>query len=133
MQDPIDLSAGDSPAGPVVGFLRELKKRKVYRAAVTYAAVSFVILQVADLVLPTLTNSDTLFQIMVIACLAGFPLAIVLAWIFDLRNGRLVRSEDVEDTHSQSATPLQRMLLKLAGLGLSITLVVVIAKWLLFT
>jgi len=131
MQDPVDLSAGEDPAGPVVGFLRELKQRKVYRVAVAYAAVTFLLLQVADLVLPALTESDTLYRIMVIACLTGFPLAIVLAWIFDLRNGRLVRTEDVKSTRSRSATPLQRLLLKLVGLGLSITLVVVIARWLL--
>jgi len=133
MQDPIDLSAGEGPAGPVAGFLRELKQRNVYRAAVTYAAVSFLILQVADLVLPALTDSDAPYQITVIVCLAGFPLAIVLAWIFDLRNGRLVRTEDDEGTLSRSATPLQRLLLKLVGLGLSIMLVVVIARWLLST
>ena len=131
LQNQIDLPGRESLAGPVTGFLRELKERKVYRAAVTYAAVSFLILQVADLVLPALTESGTMYQIMVIACLAGFPVTVVLAWIFDLRGGRLIRIEDVEGTHSRSATPLQRLLLKLVGLGLSITLVVVIARWLL--
>ena len=131
MHNPIDLSAAERPRGPIVGFLQELKQRNVYQAAVAYAAVSFVILQVADLVLPALTQSDTLYRITVVACLAGFPLAIVLAWIFDLRNGRLVRTEDDESTVSRSATPLQRLLFKLVGLGLSITLVVVIARWLL--
>jgi len=133
LQDPIDLSAIEGPPGPVVGFLRELKKRKVYRTAVAYAAASFLILQVADLVLPALIESDTPYQITVIACLAGFPLAVVLAWIFDLRNGRLVRTEYDEVFLSRSTNPLQRLLLKLVGLGLSIALVVVIARWLLFT
>lgn len=131
LRDPIDLSVGESPAGPVVEFLRELKQRKVYRAAVAYAAASFLILQAADLVLPVLSESGTLYRITVIACLAGFPLTIVLAWVFDLRNGRLVRTENEQSTVSRSATPLQRLLLKLVGLGLSISLVVVIARWLL--
>jgi len=132
LQNPIDLSVGEGPGGPVVEFLRELKQRKVYRAAVTYAAASFLILQVADLVLPALSESGTLYRITVIACLAGFPLTIVFAWVFDLRNGRLVRTKNDESTVSRSATPLQRLLLKLMGLGLSITSVVVIARWLLF-
>jgi hypothetical protein len=110
-----------------------LKQRNVYRAAVAYAAVSFLILQVADLVLPALTDSETLYQVTVITCLAGFPPAIVLAWIFDLRNGRLIRTEDDDSALSHSATPFQRLLLKLMGLGLSITLVVLIARWLLAT
>jgi len=131
LRDPIDLSVGESPAGPVVEFLRELKQRKVYRAAVAYAAASFLILQAADLVLPVLSESGMLYRITVIACLAGFPLAIVLAWVFDLRNGRLVRTENDQNTVLRSATPLQRLLFKLLGLGLSIALVVVIARWLL--
>jgi serine/threonine protein kinase len=133
LQDPIDLSVGEGPSGPVSEFLQELKQRNVYRAAVAYAAVSFLILQVADLVLPALTDSDTLYQVTVITCLAGFPPAIVLAWIFDLRNGRLIRTEDDDSALSRSATPFQRLLLKLMGLGLSITLVVLIARWLLAT
>lgn len=132
MQNPLDLSASEAPASPVLGFLRELKKRKVYRAAVAYAAVTFLIMQVADLVLPAFTESDTPYRIMVITCLAGFPLAIVLAWIFDLRDGRLIRTEFDEGAVSSSATPLQRSILKLVGLGMSITLVVLIARWLVF-
>jgi tRNA A-37 threonylcarbamoyl transferase component Bud32 len=131
LQDPVGLSPGEGPVGPVVGFLRELMKRKVYRTGAAYAAASFLVLQAADLVLPALTESDTLYQITVITCLAGFPIAIVFAWIFDLRDGRLVRTDDDEVALSLSTTPLQRLLLKVVGLGLSIALVVVIARWLL--
>lgn len=131
MQEPIELSVSEGRAGPVVGFLRELKKRKVYRAAATYAALTFLILQVADLVLPALTESDTLYRALVIACLAGFPLAITFAWFFDLRNGRFIRADEDEAVLSQSATPLQRTLFKFAGLGLSVLLVLVVAQWLL--
>lgn len=131
LQDPVDLSTGDSAAGPVSEFLHELQQRKVYRTAVAYAAVSFVILQVADLVLPALIKSDLFYQIIVIACLAGFPLAIILAWFYELRNGRVVRTDENESAHSRTATPSQRLLLKLVGLGLSIALVYVIARWIL--
>lgn len=124
-------SINPDPTGPVVGFLRELSDRKVYRAAAAYAAATFIVLQAADLVLPALTESDTLYRITVIACLAGFPVAIVLAWIFDLRNGRLIRTQDDEGGVANSATRVQRLALKMLGLGLSLVLVYIVARWLL--
>jgi len=131
MLDPIDLSAGNDPASPIAEFLRELQQRKVYRVAVAYAALTFLVLQVADLVLPALTESTSLYRVMVVTCLAGFPLAIVFAWIFELRNGRLIRTEEDNSVLSRSATSLQRSVLKAFGVGLSIAVVIVIARWLL--
>jgi serine/threonine protein kinase len=132
MHGHVSESIDPDPSGPVTGFLRELSKRKVYRAAAAYAAATFIILQVADLVLPALTDSDTFYRITVIACLAGFPVAIVLAWIFDLRNGRFVRTEDEEGGLAKSATRMQRLVLKMLGLGLSLVLVYIVARWLLY-
>lgn len=131
LHEPVDPLESDNHEGAIAGFLRELKNRKVYRAAAAYAAATFLILQAADLVFPALTDSDTPYRIVVIGCLAGFPVTIILAWIFDLRNWRLVRTDDADSALERSATPIQRLLLNLAGLGLSIGLVVLIARWLL--
>jgi TolB-like protein len=65
-------------------FLGELKRRKVYRVAVAYAAAAFVLVQVADLVLPAFENSDATYRMIVIVTLLGFPVALVLAWIFEV-------------------------------------------------
>ncbi len=65
-------------------FFSELKRRRVIRVAIGYGAAAFVVLQVADLVLPALGASDSLYRFIVIFSLAGFPLALVLAWLFDL-------------------------------------------------
>jgi serine/threonine protein kinase len=132
LRNPVDAPDDADHSGPVAGFLRELKQRHVYRAAVAYAAVSFIVLQVADLVFPAFTESSTAYQITVIACLAGFPITIVLAWIFDLHGGRIVRTKDSESSAlSRSATRSQRLVLMLLGLGVSIALVVALARWLL--
>ena len=66
------------------GLIEELKRRKVYRVAATYAAVAFVAVQIADLVLPAFDTSGVAYRLVVIAALVGFPVAVVLAWIFEL-------------------------------------------------
>lgn len=126
-------AAGKEPIGAFAGFLRELKQRKVYRAAAAYVAFSFVVLQAADLLLPAFTRSGLPYRVTVITCLAGFPLAIVLAWIYELRDGHLVRTREEEGALFASATPLQRAALKWLGLTLSFGLVLVVAWVLLGT
>ena len=66
-------------------FLSELERRRVYRVAVTYVVAAFAVLEAADLVLPVLTDSEGIFRVLVILALAGFPVALVLAWTFDVR------------------------------------------------
>jgi len=66
------------------GLIEELKRRKVYRVAATYTAVAFVVVQIADLVLPAFDTSGGAYRLVVITALVGFPVAVVLAWIFEL-------------------------------------------------
>lgn len=64
--------------------LNELKRRRVVRAAVAYAAALFVVLQVADIVLPALDLPPAVMTGLVVVGLLGFPLALALAWAVDL-------------------------------------------------
>ena len=64
-------------------FLEELRRRKVYRVAAAYAAFAFVVVQVADLVLPAFDISDRAYRMVVILALFGFPVSLILAWIFE--------------------------------------------------
>jgi len=122
----------DTPLhGAVAGFIGELQDRKVYRAAATYAAVIFVILQVADLMFSPLNVSDWVYRLLVILSLSAFPFAVTLAWLFDWREGRLTRTEDVDRSFTGRASPRQQLILKVLGLGISIAVSVGIAWWLL--
>jgi hypothetical protein len=64
-------------------FLTELKRRKVYRAALVYAGVGWVLLEVADVAFPRRGLPDWTVNLVLALVLLGFPLAIVFAWIFD--------------------------------------------------
>jgi TolB-like protein len=62
----------------------ELKRRKVFRVAVVYAATAFVVLQVADIMLPRLGVPDWAMSFIVLLVALGFPVALVLAWALEL-------------------------------------------------
>jgi tetratricopeptide (TPR) repeat protein len=62
----------------------ELKRRRVVRVAVAYAVVVFGVLQVADLTFGPLGIPDWTYRLLVFVSLAGFPVAVALAWAFDM-------------------------------------------------
>ena len=74
-------------AGKLSHLFEELRRRKVYRVVAAYAAFAFIVVQVADLVLPAFDSSDWVYRMIVILALIGFPLAGALAWIFEWTPG----------------------------------------------
>jgi eukaryotic-like serine/threonine-protein kinase len=75
------------------GFLSELKRRRVLRTAGVYAVVAFLVAQVADLLLPALLLPDWAFRMVIALLILGFPIAIALAWSFDLTPEGVRRTE----------------------------------------
>ena len=74
-------------------FLAELKRRKVYRVAVVYAAVGWALLEASGIVLPRLALPDWTVNVVLAVVLLGFPLALVFAWIFDVSAQGIARTE----------------------------------------
>ncbi len=66
-----------------MSFFEELKRRKVFRVAASYAVVAFVIMQLVEIVFPIFDFPQWTSQFVIIIVLLGFPIAIVLSWIFD--------------------------------------------------
>lgn len=65
-------------------FFSELGRRRVYRVAAVYAAVAFVIWQVAEIAFPALRLPEWALTLIVVLSLLGFPIAVTLAWAFEL-------------------------------------------------
>jgi len=65
-------------------FLAESKRRHVFRVAAVYATVAFIVWQVAAIAFPALRLPDWAVTLVVVLAMLGFPLAMVLAWAFDL-------------------------------------------------
>ena len=75
------------------GFFGELKRRNVYKVAVAYAIVGWLVMQVASTVVPALHLPDTITSAVVVLTLLGFPVALVLAWAFELTPEGIKRAE----------------------------------------
>ncbi len=62
----------------------ELKRRNVFRVALAYIVVGWLLLQVADVVLNNIKSPDWVFQAILLVVVLGFGLAIIFAWAYDL-------------------------------------------------
>jgi TolB-like protein len=71
----------------------ELKRRKVVRVAVVYAATAFVVLQAADIMLPNLGVPDWALRLVVLLLILGFPVALVLAWALEITPEGIKRTD----------------------------------------
>jgi len=73
----------------------ELRRRKVFRVAAAYAVVAWLLLQVADILLDNFGAPEWVFKSFTVMLVLGFPLAVILAWIFDLTPDGVRRTPEV--------------------------------------
>ena len=76
-------------------FFAELKRRNVYKVAVAYAVVGWLVMQVAATIVPALHLPGAITTAVVVLTLLGFPLALVIAWAFEMTPEGIKRTENV--------------------------------------
>ena len=100
-QDAIPVDSSNSRRarlwGSIKRLLWQMKRRHVYNVAATYAAVVYVTLQAAGLVLPALPVPSWSFQMLVGLAVVGLPVALVLGWIYDITESGVKRTNAVRD------------------------------------
>ncbi len=77
-------------------FFAELRRRNVYKVAVAYAIVAWLLIQIATQVFPFFEIPNWAVRLVVLAIMIGFPIAVVLAWAFELTPEGIKRTEDVD-------------------------------------
>jgi adenylate cyclase len=93
------------------GFWGELRRRKVVRVAAVYAVVAWAVVEAADILFPALLLPDWTQRLVIALIVIGFPLALVLAWAFELTPDGLRREtakaaeENLADTTAQPSVP----------------------------
>ncbi|MFL6528348.1 MAG: TPR end-of-group domain-containing protein [Chthoniobacterales bacterium] len=107
-------------------FIEELKKRRVYRFAIAYALVASALVQLAGTVLPTFHAPDWMQQVFMVLVGLGFPIGLVLAWGFDLKDGEIIRTESEQGVH---ASTNRRRISVLAAVGCLLALLFMVANW----
>jgi TolB-like protein/Flp pilus assembly protein TadD len=86
----------------VDNFFAELKRRNVYKVAVAYAIVGWLLVQIATQVFPFLEIPTWIVRLVIVLVAAGFPIALVIAWAFELTPEGIKRTEDVDPFDSRS-------------------------------
>jgi TolB-like protein len=76
-------------------FFGELKRRNVYKIAVAYAVVAWLLIQVATQVFPFFEFPNWSIQLVVLVAVIGFPIALVLSWAFEITPEGIKREENV--------------------------------------
>jgi serine/threonine-protein kinase len=77
-------------------FFTELKRRNVYKVAVGYAVVGWLLIQVATQVFPFLDIPSWAIRLVILLTALGFPVALIIAWAFELTPEGIKRAEDVD-------------------------------------
>jgi TolB-like protein/Flp pilus assembly protein TadD len=102
-------------------FLGELQRRNVYRVAVTYAVVGWVLIQIATQVFPFFDIPNWAVRVVILLLALGFPVALILAWAFELTPEGIKRTEDVP-VHESIRHHTGRKLLALAAIAAAIAI-----------
>jgi TolB-like protein len=91
-------------------FLEELKRRKVVRVALMYGATAFAFLEAADILIPRLGIPDAAFQVLLGILAVGFPMALVVSWVYDRGPEGLERTPDADELPAGGGTGGSRWL-----------------------
>ncbi len=76
-------------------FFAELKRRNVYKVAIAYAVVAWLLIQIATQVFPFFDIPNWTVRLVVLLIAIGFPIALIIAWAFELTPEGIKRTEDV--------------------------------------
>jgi len=83
-------------------FFAELKRRNVYKVAVAYAVVGWLLVQVATQVFPFFEIPNWAIRLVVLVIIVGFPIALVIAWAFEITPEGIKRTEVADAAHEHS-------------------------------
>jgi adenylate cyclase len=106
-----------------MSLLEEIKRRKVFQVAAVYAVVAWLLIQVADVILPAFEAPTWVLQVVVFLMILGFPMTLIMSWAFDLTSEGVVRDQGTNVTAQGGSRRIEFVL---------IGLLVVAVGWLVY-
>ena len=88
------VPASGGVSGRTMVFLEELRRRRVGKVAIAYGAVAWGVTEASSVVLPALRVPEWAMTFIVVFLLVGFPIAMVLAWVFDATAEGIQRTDE---------------------------------------
>src|SRR5690348_16819113 len=109
-----------------MNFFSELKRRNVYKVAVAYAVVSWLLIQAASIFFPAFNAPQWAVQIIIVIWAIGFPIALAFSWAFEITPEGIVRESEVAANKSITRRTGRKIV------GITIVLAVVAAGLFVF-
>jgi len=81
-------------------FLAELKRRNVYKVAIAYAVVAWLLIQAASILLPTFEAPAWVMKVLVLVFVLGFPVALIFSWAFEITPEGIRLESEIEPNKS---------------------------------
>src|SRR5258708_14921229 len=78
-------------------FFAELKRRNVYKVALAYGVVAWLLMQIASQIFPFFDIPNWAVRLVVLVIIIGFPIALIIAWAFELTPEGLKRTEFADE------------------------------------
>ncbi|MBT8066660.1 MAG: hypothetical protein KJO09_05430 [Gammaproteobacteria bacterium] len=107
--------------------IQELKRRNVFRVAAIYVVVSWLLMQIADVMFPALLLPEWAPTLLVAFLILGFPIALIFAWAFEMTPEGVVRTADVPEGQSITAETGYRLNYTIIGV-LALAVVLLLLK-----
>ncbi len=103
-------------------FFTELKRRNVYKVAIAYAVIAWLLMQIATQVFPFLEIPNWAIRLVIMLIVIGFPIALVIAWAFELTPEGLKRTEFADELPKKSARRRAWIYVVIVAAALSVSL-----------
>ena len=85
-----------------MSLIEELKRRKVFRVAASYAVVAFIIFQLVEILFPIFNFPQWTQQFVVIIIILGFPIALIFSWVFDKTPEGFIKTDAVKSKEKKN-------------------------------
>jgi TolB-like protein/cytochrome c-type biogenesis protein CcmH/NrfG len=92
-----------------MSFINELKRRNVFRVAIAYAIVAWLLLQVSDTLVPALHLPEWFNSGVAFVLIIGFPIAMIFAWAFEMTPEGIKKEKDVDRSQSMTSVTGQKL------------------------
>ena len=91
-------------------FFSELKRRNVYKVAITYGITAWLIAQIAGLVTSTFQAAPWVMKMIIIILIIGFPIILIFSWIFEMSSKGFVKTApaDKDDTENEKMPRIKK-------------------------
>jgi len=97
------------------GLINELKRRNVFRVAIAFIVVAWLLLQVVDILVPMLALPEWVGRFVLLLMVVGFPISLLFAWAFELTPEGIKREKDVDRSQPKATAAGQKLNVLIIG------------------